>query len=114
MARPSNHQAEAIAAEAAAAGLPQAETARHIAAVTGISERQGYRYAATPQPLQTADQIERLCYRLQSAFQRAEAAGDFRALASLSKQLLDAYHRLDVARAAQQWASGHDGHELPF
>ena len=110
MPRSRNPQADALAAEAAAAGVPHAEATKTIAAATGISARQARRYTAEADPINTADRLERLAQRLEQLFMRAEASGDFKAAGAISKQLMDAYHRLDLARDAQ----AHHWHDVPF
>jgi hypothetical protein len=104
MARPTNDQAAAIAAKLAADGESQAEITEAITTATGMSERQARRYAAEPAPVVTSHSLERLCDRLQNLFARADATSDYKAAAALSKQLMDAYHRLDLARQAEAHA----------
>jgi hypothetical protein len=99
MSRSRNLQADALAAEAAAAGVPQADATKAIAEATGISERQARRYAH--KPLNTADSLERLAHRLQDMLVRADAMNDFKSATALAKQLNETYHRLDLARHAE-------------
>lgn len=107
MPRHTNTAAAAMAAQLAADGVPQADATEAIADATGLSERQARRYAAQSAAIITSQSLERLCDRLQQAFTRADATNDFKAMAALSKQLMDAYHRLDLARHAEAHAHEH-------